>query len=75
MNIPVPKTSVLDGFEQVGAPGGRRRWRSDGGQRLYEWDSLHGEIEVYNGRGRHLGTMDAQGAMIGPAIKGRTIDV
>jgi hypothetical protein len=29
--------------------------RSDGGARLYTWDSLHGEIEVFNRPGKHLG--------------------
>ena len=42
----------------------------------YEWDYTHGEIEVYNSRGEHLGVMDAlTGDMTKPAVSGRTIDV
>jgi hypothetical protein len=51
----IPKSSVLDDFEYIGKINGERRWRSDGGKRIYTWDSLHGEIEVFNGRGKTLG--------------------
>jgi hypothetical protein len=71
-----PKPSVLDGFEYLGYINGNRLWRSDCGARLYTWDALHGEVEVFNGRGRHLGVMHAvNGAWIKPAVKGRKIDV
>ena len=40
------------------------------------WDSLHGEVEVYNRRGRHVGTKDATtGVWIKNAVRGRRIDV
>jgi hypothetical protein len=40
------------------------------------WDGLHGEVEVYNRRGKHLGVADAiSGELIKPAINGRCIDV
>ena len=43
---------------------------------MFEWDELHGEIEVYNKRGRHLGALDAvTGSLIKPAVRGRSIDV
>jgi len=72
----IPTPSILDEFESLGAPYGRRRWRSHGGRRLYEWDGLHGEVEVYNGRGHHLGALDpVTGAWIKEAVPGRTIDV
>jgi Cytotoxic len=68
--------SILDDFEYLGAFGGARRWRSDGGKRLYTWDSLHGEVEVFNARGKHLGALDpVTGAWVKPAVAGRTIDV
>ena len=52
------------------------RWRNADGDRLWEWDSLHGHIEGYNRRGRHLGVFDAMtGQRIGEAGKGRRIDV
>jgi hypothetical protein len=47
-----------------------------GGRRYYEWDFTHGDIEVYNSRGEHLGSMDpTTGEMIKPAVKGRKIGI
>lgn len=44
--------------------------------RYYEWDSLHGHIEVYNKRGGHLGVLDGvTGQLIGDPVPGRRIDV
>ncbi len=72
----IPRPSILDDFEHLGAVGGQRRWRSDGGKRLYTWDSLHGEVEVFNARGKHLGALDpVTGAIVKSAVPGRTIDV
>jgi hypothetical protein len=74
--IPIPVPSILDDCEYLGAYNGQRRWRSDGGKRLYTWDALHGEIEVFNARGRHLGAIDpVTGAWIKEAVRGRRIDV
>jgi len=61
---------------KIGAPGGRPRWRSPDGTRLYEWDSLHGEIEVYSERGKHLGAINGRtGFRIKDPQRGRRIDV
>jgi hypothetical protein len=50
--------------------------RSPDGDSLFEWDSLHGEIEWYNKRGRHRGSLDAiTGEVIKPEVRGRRIDV
>jgi hypothetical protein len=55
---------------------GASRWRSADGERIYTWDHTHGEIEVFNKRGKHLGAADPQtGVLIKPPRKGRTIDV
>lgn len=60
----------------LGFKNGNKLWRSLDGDRYYTWDSLHGEIEVFNRRGRHLGAADpATGRVIKPAVKGRSIDV
>ena len=76
MPVPIPRPSFLDTVDYLGFRSGERRWRSKCGGRLYTWDGLHGEIEVYNSRGRHLGVLDAvSGAQIKPAVKGRKIDV
>ena len=73
--IPIPKPSYLDNCDFLGAGHGRKRWRSTDGSRLFEWDSQHGEIEVYNRRGKHLGVFDNEGNYIKGPEKKRTIDV
>ena len=67
---PRPNPCYLDGFEVWKVVGGRKVWRSLSGERLYTWDSLHGEIEVFNSRGVHLGALDAKtGTLIKTADK------
>ena len=73
--IPIPKPSFLDECESLGAFKSQKRWRSKDGKRLYTWDSLHGEIEVYNDRGKHLGVLNINGDLIKDAVKGRKIEV
>lgn len=72
---PIPKPSYLDQCEYLGFVHGTRRWRSEDGQRLFEWDPFHGEIEVYNKRGAHMAVYDHTGKLIKPPVKGRRIDV
>lgn len=73
---PIPKPSYLEDCEYLGAFSGERRWRSSDGKRIFTWDSLHGEIEVFNRRGRHLGAIDPiHGNLIKDPVPGRTIDV
>jgi hypothetical protein len=73
--VPIPKPSFLDECNSLGAFNGQKRWRSEDSERLYTWDSLHGEIEVFNKRGRHMGVLNPEGVLIKPAVKGRKIDV
>lgn len=76
MRKAIPKPCFLDDCESLGAVNGQKRWRNEDGTLLYTWDSLHGEIEVFNARGRHLGAIDAKaGKFLKDAVKGRTIDV
>lgn len=72
---PIPKQSYLDDCIPIGAINGQKRWKSKDGKRLYTWDSFHGEIEVFNFRGRHLGVLNPEGIFIKEAVKGRKIDV
>lgn len=72
---PIPKPSFLDECDYLGAVNGQNRWRSIDHKRIYTWDSLHGEIEVFNSRGRHLEVICPQGILIKEAVKGRRIDV
>ena len=74
-HIPPPNSGFVDELESLGAPCRRRRYRSRDGRRYYEWDSQHGEFEVYNKRGQHLGVQDVNGVFIKEAEKGRKIDV
>ena len=55
---------------------GKPRWRSEDEDRFYEWDELHGDIEVYNSRGKHIGVLNSDGSpSTKKAVAGRTIDV
>lgn len=72
---PIPKQSYLNDCIPIGAINGQKRWKSKDGKRLYTWDTLHGEIEVFNIRGRHLGALNLEGIFIKEAVRGRKIDV
>lgn len=73
---PRPKPCFLDNMISIGAKNGVKFWRSLDGERLYTWDSLHGEIEVFNKRGQHLGALDAvSGALTKDPVRGRKVDV
>lgn len=55
---------------------GPGRWRNLTRDRVYEWDTLHGHVEVYDRRGNHLGVADAMtGEVISGPVRGRRIDV
>ena len=55
---------------------GRKVWKSSDGKRLYTWDELHGEIEVFNARGKHMGSADkVTGEIFKEAVKGRKLNV
>lgn len=71
---PIPSPSFLDRIEFFGVRSGQKVWRSADRERYYTWDALHGEIEVFNKRGRHLGSLHAiRGVLIKPAVRGRRI--
>ncbi|WP_442793965.1 colicin E3/pyocin S6 family cytotoxin [Pseudomonas sp. LAM2023] len=59
-----PKTPVLGGGEL------RKRWKRANGC-ICEWDSQHGEVEMYNKRGKHMGAFDPE---TGEAISGKGAD-
>jgi hypothetical protein len=73
---PRPSPCYLDNMDYMGFKNGQQLWRSSKGDRYYTWDSLHGEIEVYSKKGKHLGALDAvTGKLIKSAVRGRYIDV
>jgi hypothetical protein len=44
--------------------------------RYYQWDHTHGDIEMYDHRGRHMGSVSPDtGRIIKGAVKGRTIEL
>ncbi|MCM8744335.1 colicin E3/pyocin S6 family cytotoxin [Pseudomonas koreensis] len=50
----------------------RKRWRDLKG-RIFEWDSQHGTVEMYDKQGKHLGEFNPQtGEQTKPAKPGRT---
>lgn len=67
-----PKPCYIDQFQFFKVINGRKVYR--GKDRYYSWDELHGEIEVFNKRGYHLGALDAvTGVQIKEAKKGRRL--
>jgi hypothetical protein len=73
--VGVPANSFLHHQEYLGWFGAKR-WRSQDGEHLYEWDSHHGHVEVYTKRGLHVAVFDGvTGVKIGDPVRGRKIDV
>jgi hypothetical protein len=45
-------------------------------RRFFEWDHTHDDVEVYDSRGRHLGSADpSTGDMVKPAVPGRRLNL
>ncbi|MDX8045706.1 SAR2788 family putative toxin [Gracilibacillus sp. S3-1-1] len=57
----------------------RGKTKTDGSgkkKRYYEWDNTHNDIEVYDNKGKHLGSMDPlTGEMYKGPVRGRTINL
>lgn len=69
---PKPQGGFLDQFEFYKVIDGRKVYRGE--DRYYSWDELHGEVEVFNRTGYHLGSVDAvSGERKKPAVRGRRI--
>lgn len=52
----------LKGFpdaKRVKPKGKRKRWKGSDGT-IYEWDSLHGRVEVFDQQGHHKGEFDPE---------------
>jgi hypothetical protein len=64
----------LGGLTPMRAKSQRRRWQGAKKQ-VYEEDTQHGELEKYNRRGKHKGSVDPEtGEIIKGPVKGRTIE-
>lgn len=54
---------------------GKPRWRSVDKSRYYTWDSMHGEVEVFNKRKQHIAILNADGTLSNKQPEsGRTLD-
>jgi hypothetical protein len=74
-NVPPPKKGFIETLKRI-VRSGEPRWMDESRKRVYTWDRLHGEFEVYNQKGLHLGAADSvTGKLIKPPVKGRRIDV
>ncbi|PAU64874.1 colicin E3 [Pseudomonas sp. PIC25] len=63
-----PKTSVQGGGKL------RNRWKDQAGN-IFEWDSQHGALEMYNKRGIHLGEFNPEtGEQTKPADGARRVE-
>jgi len=71
-----PEGSILEKYEFYRIIDGRKVWRSTNKKRYYSWDSQHGEIEVFNSCGLHLGVVDPiSGIQTKEAVAGRELNV
>lgn len=66
--------SIVSGFRVAFVEAGRKVYFDPIAQRYYSWDSLHGEFEVFDRRGFHLGSVCPEtGRLLKPAVRGRRI--
>lgn len=65
----------VDSLRRSRSKSRRKRWRG-ANEQIYEQDTQHGELEKYNRRGRHEGSVDPDtGEVIKGPVKGRSIDL
>lgn len=53
----------------------RKRWVDDVNGDIYEWDYQHGDIEIYDKRGKHKGYINPKTKKQKPSVKGRKTNV
>ncbi|MFA6312779.1 MAG: colicin E3/pyocin S6 family cytotoxin [Sterolibacterium sp.] len=73
--VPIPAHCFLHRCQHLKVIDDKKVWRNASGNQFYTWDALHGEVEVFNKRGRHLGVMNPEGEFVKPAIRGRQLNV
>ena len=74
MPVRRPQPSILDDMIRFGVRDGRQVWRNADTTRYYTWDSLHGEVEVFDKQGWHLGAAHAlSGDLLKEAEKTRRL--
>ena len=69
------QTDFFKKLTSVGVRNGKATYK-DNNDYYYQWDSLHGEWQMYNKRGRHIGVLNETGTRkIKDAIKSRKIQL
>ena len=71
--IPINRqTLFFKRLTSIGKRSGRSTYK-DQDDYFYQWDSLHGEWQIFNKLGWHEGVLNDEGKRIKNAIKGRKI--
>ncbi len=74
-NVNKQESKMWNSFKKVKGQD-RRTFGIGKFKKYFEWDFTHNDIEVYDSKGKHLGSMDpTTGEMYKPAVKGRTITI
>jgi hypothetical protein len=69
------QSKFVNGLSRQKSKNQRRRWSGAKGQ-IYEEDTQHGDLEKYNRRGKHEGSVDPDtGEIIKGPVKGRSTDM
>lgn len=75
INPPPGESDIWRDFQNVGN-GRKTNGLSGRNKQYYEWDYTHNDIEVYNHRGQHIGSMDpVTGEIYKPAVFKRDIQL
>ena len=77
-NYETPPKDIKDVFpnaENSSNKNQRKRWVDSANGDIYEWDYQHGDIEIYDKRGKHKGSINPKTKEKKPAVKGRKTNV
>ncbi|VAW42555.1 YD repeat protein, partial [hydrothermal vent metagenome] len=75
LNVSKGNSKIWKGFSSANRKG-LKTSGSGKNKQYYDWDFRHNDIEVYDQRGKHLGSMNPEtGEIYKPAVVGRTIDL
>jgi len=56
-HIPPKDLKAFPNTKSAKRKNGRKRWKDNDGK-IYEWDSQHAKVEIYDKQGKHLGEYD-----------------
>ena len=64
-------SDIFPNAKRVKSKNQRRRWQDTENGDIYEWDYQHGDIEIYNKRGKHKGSINPKTKKKKPPVPGR----